>query len=101
MDDETQLQVPRSFVELCLREGSGKPCASRAHIELRHEFCEDLAQLLSGRARELRADLGITDEDVLERMHQGLLQADSGLDAREAWWVRMRLRELLEHFPRG
>jgi len=95
MDDESQIQVPPSFIALFLEPGRIKPRASRAHITERYEYCEDLAQLLAQRATELRADLGITPEDVLERMGRGLADGPAGLDAAEARWVATRLAELL------
>ncbi len=95
MDEESQIQVPASFVALYLEPGRIKPRASRAHITERYEYCEDLAQLLAQRATEIRADLGITPADVLERMGRGLDDASAGVDAAEARWVSTRLAELL------
>lgn len=97
--EESQIIVPPSFVELFLEPGRARPTATRAHITLRYEFCEDLAQLLCQRSQEIRADLGVTEDDVLERMRVGLQGADSGVDAGEARWVFTRLLELLGHAP--
>jgi len=43
--------------------------------------------------------LGVTEDDVLERVHRGLLTGEAAGDAvvsaDEAWWVVHRLAELL------
>ena len=95
MSDEAQILVPPSFIALFLAPGRARPTAPRQAIVERYEYCEDLAQLLSQRAVEIRADLGITEADVLERMRRGLHDAASGVDEREAGWVLTRLAELL------
>ena len=99
MNDESGDAVPRSFIDLYVEPGRVKPAASHAQIAERHEFCEDLAQLLAQRAGEIRADLGITRQDVLERMRRGLFDDDIGVEAREARWVWTRLLELLGWTP--
>ena len=97
--EESQIQVPPSFVALFVEPGRIKPNASRAHITERYDYCEDLAQLLAQRAIEVRADLGITGGDVLERMRRGLADGSAGVDAAEARWVATRLAELLGWQP--
>lgn len=94
-DEESQIHVPASFVALFVEPGRIKPSAPRAHITQRYEFCEDLAQLLSERAQDIRVDLGITGHDVLQRMQAGLHAGAAGVDEREAQWVFTRLVELL------
>lgn len=96
MSDESQILVPPSFVALYLAPGRSRPIAPRAEIAARHEFCEDLATLLTERAAHIRWDLGITEADVLERVHRGLLGDDAPVSAAEARWVIRRLAELLD-----
>ena len=69
--------------------------ARSAVIGARHELCEDLATLLVEHAKNTLFDLGITEDDVLLRCHQGLLGEASVVDPKEAQWVIHRLAELL------
>jgi len=99
MSDTNQTLVPRSFIELFIPPGKVKPTQSQAAISQRHEFCDDLAQMLTEHASTLLFDLGVTEDDVLERVHRGLLTGEAAGDAvvsaDEAWWVVHRLAELL------
>jgi hypothetical protein len=105
MSEDSQIVVPRSFIELYLPPGRIKPTAPRDEIAARYEFCEDLASMLTEHARLKLWDLGITEEDVLERMHRGLVLPDAPVSLAEAQWVVRRLAELLEwrapDFPVG
>ncbi len=92
--DDSQSQAPDSFVALFLRPGSHKPTLPRAEILQRYELCEDMAQMLTETARNQLMDLGVTEEDVLERVHTGL-GASGTVSAEEALWVVRRLAELL------
>ena len=96
MSDENQVVVSQSFVALHLEPGRSKPRASRAEIAARYEFCEDLATMLTEHAATRRWELGVAEDDVLERIYQGLLGEASGVDAAEAEWVMRRLAELLD-----
>jgi hypothetical protein len=96
MSDENQFVIPPSFIALFVEPGRIKPSASREAIAERYEFCEDLATMLTERARTMQWELGVTEADVLERMHRGLREPASGLQAAEAGWVTRRLAELLE-----
>lgn len=99
MSDESQILIPRSFIELFIPPGRVKPTASRDHIAERHELCEDLAQMLTEPARARLFELGITEADVLHRMRDGL--AEGGVvEPAEAAWVVRRLAELLD-WPLG
>ena len=51
---------------------------------------------LSGHAREKLVELGVTETDVLQRVHRGLLAEGSALSAEEAGWVTCWLAELLD-----
>jgi len=90
-----QLQLPPSFIALFLPPGRMRPTESREYMLARYEFCEDLAETLVERARTLLWQLGVAEEDVLERIQAGLAGEGSGLEPREAGWVACRLAEIL------
>ena len=94
MYDHNQLEVPDSFMALFIAAGRSRPSATRALITARYEFCEDLANHLEAYARGQHHDLGISEVEVLQRCHAGLLSASSGVNAAEAEWVVRRLAEL-------
>lgn len=94
MNDESQIVVPRSFIEVFVPAGKVKPTETRDVIASRYELCEDLAQMLVERAQAIRFELGVTEADVLQRVGQGLL--DAGLQGGEPAWVLRRLAELLD-----
>jgi hypothetical protein len=96
MSDDSQFIVPPSFIALFIDPGRHRPREPRSHIAERYELCEDLAQMLTDTARDKLWQLGITEADVLARMHAGLLGGELGLAAAEAGWVVQRLAELLE-----
>lgn len=98
MPDDSQITVPASFIALHLAPGRRRPTASRERIAARHEFCEDLAAMLCETASTRRWELGVTGDDVLERVHRGLLAGDS-VSADEAGWVVWRLAEMLGWDP--
>ena len=75
--------------------GRSKPSATLEHIYERYDLCEDLANLLTEQATNKLWELGITEADVLERIHQGLGDVDIGLSAAQAQWVISRLAEIL------
>ncbi len=95
MYDDYQIEIPPSFIALFLDPGRVKPNASRSVIGERYEFCEDLATMLTDHARTMLFDLGVTEADVLERCHRGLMTDASGMNVAEAQWVVCRLAELL------
>ncbi len=95
MTDESQITIPPSFIALYLEPDRTKPNAPRDVITQRYEFCEDLATMLTERAGEIKFDLGVTEDDVLQRIHRGLVADGSGVDPAEARWVVTRLAELL------
>ena len=95
MSDESQIVVPPSFMALFVAPGRSKPTATRGVISARHEFCEDLATLLTDTAATQQWQLGVTEADVLQRVHQGLQLDTSLVSAPEAQWVVCRLAELL------
>ncbi len=95
MSEESQFTVPQSFIDLFVLAGRIKPSESREVIAARYELCEDMAQMLTEHARAKLFELGITERDVLERIHAGLAAGEQFSPA-EAWWVARRLAELLE-----
>lgn len=96
MSDESQIVVPPSFVALFVEPGRSKPGAPRQEIAARHEFCEDLAQMLTEQAQDKRWQLGVDEATVLQRMLAGLRTEASVVSGAEARWVITRLAELLE-----
>ena len=96
MSDDNQVLVPRSFIELFIPPGRLKPSEPREVITQRHELCEDMAQMLTEHARMKLFELGVTEEDVVARIHLGLLVSGSVVTADEAGWVVCRLAELLD-----
>ena len=95
MSDDNQIIIPPSFIALFVEPGRIKPSATKEHILERYDFCEDLASMLTETASNKLWELGITESDVLSRMHQGLVVADIGVNEAEAQWVITRLAELL------
>lgn len=95
MSDDSQILVPGSFIALYLAPGRRRPSASRDEIVQRYEFCEDLATMLVDTASTRRAELGLAEDLVLERVRRGLDEPPLGLSPAEADWVLRRLAELL------
>jgi hypothetical protein len=95
MSEDNQLIVPQSFIDLYVPQGRIRPTESVGTIAKRYEFCEDMAQLLTEHARTKLFELGVAEQDVLDRIHQGLVAGDQ-FSTQEAWWVARRLAELLE-----
>lgn len=96
MSHESQVVIPPSFYELYTSPGRTKPAAPAGEIATRYEVCEDLATALTEHAKTVQWQHGAAEQDVLERIHLGLLSAESGLNESESLWVVRRLAELLE-----
>ena len=96
MSDDNQTVLPASFIALFVEPGRHKPSATRDHMQTRHEFCEDLASMLTEQAQTKLWELGVTEHDVLERMLRGLRAGEPVVNPREAVWVVTRLAELLD-----
>jgi len=96
MSEDSQVLIPESFIALFLARGRARPNAPQAQIAARYELCEDMAQMLVEAARSSLFALSITEDLVLERMHQGLCAEGSAFSAAEAQWVIRRLAELLD-----
>lgn len=95
MYEINQNEIPSSFVDLFIPRGATRPSERREVIAARYELCEDLAQMLTEHATATRADLGVTELDVLAQLLRGLQTADSVVTPAEALWVVRRLAELL------
>jgi hypothetical protein len=95
MPDEYQIEIPQSFMALFVEPGRQKPNASREVVAARYELCEDMATMLTETARNMQFSLGITEHDVVERMHRGLIGEAAVVSPPEAVWVVHRLSELL------
>lgn len=95
MTDDYQIDIPQSFLTLFVEPGRHKFNASREHIAHRYELCEDMATLLTGTAGNMQFSLGITENDVLERIHRGLTGESAVVTEPEARWVLCRVAELL------
>ncbi len=96
MSDESQTLVPRSFVELFVPAGAIKPREPRDVVAARYDLCEDMAQMLIEHARSKLFELGVAEQDVLDRIHRGLVSEGSVVARDEARWVTCRLAELLD-----
>ena len=90
-----QIFIPESFMAIFCAPGR-KPSATRAHIEARYEFCEDLASLLVDQCSEVMHRDGLPEDIVLERCLLGLQVPPSAVAAPEAVWVVTRTAELLQ-----
>ncbi|MGC1441032.1 MAG: ATPase with chaperone activity [Burkholderiaceae bacterium] len=99
MSDQNQLTVPESFALLYQASGGYKSTLPRDELYERFEFCDDLANMLTEHAANIRFDTGIDEQDVLERVQAGLLAEDSVVSAVEAPWVVGRLAELMNWQP--
>ena len=94
MSDDCQIFIPDSFLAL-YRDPRGRLTVPQTRLRDRYEVCEDLAQHLVQRCQGLHVEIGVDEQDVLQRCHQGLCSADSGVSSAEASWVVTRLAELL------
>jgi hypothetical protein len=95
MSDDFQPIIPPSFLALFVEPGRIKPQQSLAAIRERYGYCEDLASLLVDTSKNRKAQLGITEADVLDRIETGLRGGDVVACEKEAEWVMTRLAEML------
>ena len=95
MYEENQSFVPESFMALYVEKGQYKPSLPRAELTQRYEWCEDMANMLVDTASTQQFQLGITEEDVLERCWRGLMVEPTSISSVESFWVVCRLAELL------
>jgi hypothetical protein len=94
MEDPNQTIIPAAF--MALYSANGRPTATRAHVEERHDLCEDMAAQMTTLCDSLEHRHDLSKEEVLRRCWMGLLQDGSGVEPPEANWVVARTAELLE-----
>jgi hypothetical protein len=97
MHDSQQIFIPQSFTELFkdpLRPHA-KLSEPFSHISARYDLCEDMAQMVCQTALNMMGSLNITEQDVIERILQGLSLDESVVTSPEARWVVQRMAELL------
>lgn len=93
MSDDNQIIVPPSFLAI-YSDARGRLLETQARVRMRYELCEDLAQHLGDQAKTLHHDMGVSEDLVMQRMHEGLSATASTLHQGEADWVVHRLAEL-------
>lgn len=96
MSDDNQIDIPQSFMALYLDPGRHKPNAPREVIAGRYELCDDLANMLTETAKNMLFSLGLSEDEVLQRCHRGLMGEGAVVSVPESEWVIRRLAELLE-----
>lgn len=99
MTNENQIEIPQSFIALYVKPGQGRPNAGHAVVLERYEQCEDMASTLAEHASVLAFKENLSEREVLQRCHQGLLADTSNFTEQESAWVIRRLAELLEWVP--
>ena len=94
MSDDYQIDIPPSFFALYTdaRQRLNEPIGI---VRARYELCEDLATHLIEQAQMLHHVAVPSEDEILHRIHDGLLSAESGVSPAEATWVARRLAELL------
>lgn len=94
MSDDYQIHIPPSFFALYTdaRQRLSEPLAT---VRVRYEVCEDLANHLVSHAQLLNHVEVPSEEEILQRIHDGLSTPESGVSLTEARWVVRRLAELL------
>jgi hypothetical protein len=96
LSEDSQQLIPESFMALYLSPGRSKPTSARTEITQRHDFCDDLAQMLTETARNTQWELQVDEAEILSRVHLGLLAGEQPVvSPAEASWVVCRLAELL------
>lgn len=98
MSDEYQIEIPPSFTAL-YTDARRRLTVSLRELRARYEVCEDLANHLVDHATTLLFQLGVAEDDVLERCLRGLASEGSGVSPAEAGWIVHRLAELLGWAP--
>lgn len=98
MSDDYQIEIPPSFLALHT-DSRRRLTVSLRELRERYELCEDLAQQLVDHARTTHFAHGIAEDEVLTRMHRGLLSPAPQVDEAQARWVVTRLAELLGWEP--
>lgn len=95
MSDDYQIEIPPSF-QAIHTNARGRLLIPLVDFRARYELCEDLAQHLTEHCRSIHVEIGVDEQDVLERCHRGLVGPDAVVAENEAGWVVTRLAELLD-----
>lgn len=95
MSDDYQIDIPPSFFALYADRRQQRLREPIGLVRARYEACEDLATHLTEHARILAHVEVPSEDEVLQRIHAGLLSPESGVSVDEARWVVLRLAELL------
>lgn len=95
MSDDYQIEIPPSFIAI-YTDARKRLTVKLAELRQRYDLCEDTAQQLVEPGRHIHFDLGLTQDEVIDRLLAGLHNPDSGLTADEAVWVIKRMAELLD-----
>lgn len=94
MHDEYQIHIPPSFLAVH-SDARQRLSIPLAELRERYEVCEDLANHLVEHCKGIHVDVGVDEQEVLQRCLKGLLTPASGVAQGEAVWVVTRLAELL------
>ncbi len=95
MPVDNQIDIPQSFIAMYVTPGHSKPNAPQEIVLARYELFEDMACILTEHAQTVAFKENFTENEVLERCHQGLLADASNFNENEATWVIHRLAGLL------
>ncbi|MFY9722475.1 MAG: hypothetical protein WA787_14105 [Azonexus sp.] len=99
MPIDNQIEPPQSFMAMYITPGRDRPNAHQEVVLARYEQCEDMATILAEQAQTIAFKENLSEKEVLERCHQGLLADTSDFSKKEALWVIYRLAELLGWEP--
>lgn len=90
--DHNQTLVPDSFLALYVERE--RLTVSRAQLEARSEFCDDLAVQAAERLPQIADDDGAAQQAVLRRTWAALTVEPAQVSESEAGWVTARIAEL-------
>ena len=94
MSDAYQSEIPPSFMALHA-DARGRLTVPVPALRERYELCEDLSQHLTEHCRSIHVEIGVDEQEVLQRCELGLISPEGVVSAPEARWVVTRLAELL------
>jgi hypothetical protein len=94
MDDTNQIEVPPSFLVLYTTRSGDRLTKPAEFVCARYELCEDLAQTLAQQAAATLFKSGGTEQEVLEKMREALLEPGSAVSPAEGGWVVTRMAEI-------
>ena len=99
MSIDNQIEPPQSFMAMYVKPGQSRPNAPQELVLARYEQCEDMSCLLAEQAQTLLFKENLSEQEVLERCHQGLAEQGVDFTQKESAWVILRLAELLGWMP--